>query len=103
MVAALVPPVGREEYLHRFRDHAQTCFATTLYDDVGGDDPEVGTDELYNPAPEDVSAPHFPIPVLFSADLVGRDLAATPRWHEIDTDAHREFVTGVTELIDGSW
>jgi hypothetical protein len=99
MVAAMVPRDRRDSYLETFRDHAQSCFAVTLYDDVpsGSDlDAEVG---LYNPAPEDESAPHSPLPIYFAPDLVGLDAAARRNWHEIDPGAYTFFLSGVTQLI----
>jgi len=101
MVAAMVPRDRREGYLEEFRDHAQGCFAATLYDDVpGGSDLEAGA-EPFNPAPDDEAAPHTPLPILFIPELVGLDLAARRDWHEIDPSAYSGFVDTATDLILG--
>lgn len=106
MVAALVPRDRREEYLERFRDHAQACFAATLYDDVPSglafdDGDGLAEAELFNPAPDDESAPHSPLPVFFVPEFIGMDLATRPGWHEIDRGAYTAFLDGVTDLIFG--
>ncbi|GAA3362792.1 hypothetical protein [Saccharopolyspora gregorii] len=77
MVAAMVPSASAPERLERFRDHAQQCFAETLYDDTCPDD-----DEAFNFGPDDENAPHFPLPILFAHDLVGIDRASVLDWHE---------------------
>lgn len=100
MVAAMVPRDRRETYLEQFRDHAQGCFAATLYDDVPAGTGIEDTD-LFNPSPDDVSAPHFPLPILFIPELVGMDLAARPGWHEIDRSAYAAFLESATDLILG--
>jgi hypothetical protein len=99
MVAAMVPRDRREGYLELFRDHAQGCFAATLYDDIpsGGD---MGV-EPFNPAPDDEAAPHAPLPILFVPELVGLDPASRRDWHEIDRGAYAEFVETVSDLILG--
>ena len=101
MVAAMVPRDRREGYLEVFRDHAQGCFAATLYDDVpSGGDLEADA-ELFNPAPDDDAAPHAPLPILFIPELVGLDPAARRNWHEIDPSAYSTFVDTATDLILG--
>lgn len=101
MVAAMVPRDRREDYLEVFRDHAQSCFAATLYDDVPSRSDLEGDAELFNPAPDDESAPHAPLPILFIPELVGLDLAARPGWHEIDRSAYATFLDSASELIVG--
>lgn len=99
MVAAMVPRDRRESYLDQFTDHAQSCFAASLYDDVPGGD-ELGSQaELFNPAPDDESAPHYPLPIMFVPELVGLDLAARPGWDEIDRSAYTAFLDIATDLI----
>lgn len=101
MVATMVPRDRREAYLEQFTDHAQSCFAATLYDDVpSGSGPENGA-ELFNPAPDDESAPHFPLPILFIPELIGLDLVARPGWDEIDRAAYSAFLDSATDLILG--
>ncbi|MEU6130298.1 hypothetical protein ABZ805_14095 [Saccharopolyspora sp. NPDC047091] len=77
MVAAMVPSASAPERLERFRDHAQQCFAETLYDDAS---PADGA--AFNFGPDDEDAPHFPLPILFSHDLVGIDHTDAPDWHD---------------------
>lgn len=96
MVASMVPSAGTDEYLQRFRDHAQACFAETLYEDASADDVDA-----YNPAPDDEGAPHFPLPISFVGELVGLDAAAGDSWHESDLvrAAFREFLDRSVELL----
>lgn len=77
MVAAMVPSASAPERLERFRDHAQQCFAETLYDDASPDD-----EGAFNYGPDDQDAPHSPLPILFSQDLIGIDHTSTPDWHD---------------------
>lgn len=95
MVASMVPDKRRAEYLEAFREHAWECFSA-LYDDLSSEDPTG-----FNPAPEDNTAPHYPIPVLFTLDLVGLDGAATPGWSDrtFVQAAYREFLDTTTRLI----
>jgi hypothetical protein len=96
MVAALVPQADRESYLRRFADRAQACFATTLYDDEQGED-----SDAFNFAPQDESAPHFPIPIHHSVDLIGVVPGVDPRWRSGGsvTFAYADFLARATELI----
>jgi hypothetical protein len=96
MVAAMVPRDRREAYLEAFRDHAQSCFAATLYDDVpSGENPDEAAAE-FNFAPDDEDAPHAPLPIYFAPDLVALDAAARRNWHEIDPGAYTAFLDGAT-------
>ncbi|MGH3546095.1 MAG: KGGVGR-motif variant AAA ATPase [Mycobacteriales bacterium] len=101
MVAAMVPRSGHEEYLERFRDHAQECFAATLYDEIPGPVPFQRDRELFNPAPDDEAAPHSPLPIYFSPDLLALDAAAHRSWHEADPGAYTAFLAAAAELIVG--
>jgi len=101
MVAAMVPRDRRDAYLESFRDHAQSCFAATLYDDVpSGEDPDEAAAE-FNFAPDDEDAPHAPLPIYFAPDLVTLDAAARRNWHVIDPGAYTAFLDGATVLIVG--
>ncbi|MFF4947258.1 KGGVGR-motif variant AAA ATPase [Streptomyces rubiginosohelvolus] len=98
MVASMVPDSTdrpQEQYLEDFRDHAWSCFST-LYDDLAGDD-SAG----FNPSPEDNSAPHSPIPILFTLELVGLDAAATPDWGDRSfvRAAYDSFLATTTRLM----
>jgi len=99
MVAAMVPRDRRESYLEQFTDHAQSCFAATLYDDVPGGEELDSHAELFNPAPDDESAPHYPLLIMFVPELVGLDLAARSGWDEIDRSAYAAFLSNATDLI----
>ena len=101
MVAAMVPRDRRDAYLEVFRDHAQSCFAATLYDDVPSGADTAENSELFNFAPDDDNAPHAPLPIFFAPDLVALDAAARRTWHEIDPGAYTAFLDGATELIVG--
>lgn len=101
MVAAMVPRDRRERYLELFRDHAQGCFAATLYDDLPSGSDLQANSEPFNPAPDDDAAPHAPLPILFIPELVGLDPAARRDWHEIDPSAYATFVDTATDLILG--
>lgn len=101
MVAAMVPRDRRDTYLEAFKDHAQSCFAATLYDDVPSGD---GSDDIaveFNFAPDDEDAPHAPLPIYFAPDLVALDAAARRSWHEIDPGAYTAFLDGAMVLIVG--
>jgi hypothetical protein len=96
MVSAMTPPPV-PTYLERFRDHAQECFASHLYDLAEPDDLEA-----FNPAPDDSDAPHSPVPIYFSSELIGVDsdrvtkLADDPRV----AGAYGAFVNGVIRLVE---
>jgi hypothetical protein len=96
MVAAMVPGLNKEQHLADFLDRAQACFAETLYDDTSG-----GDIEGYNPGLEDTSAPHFPLPVLFSNDLVGLDTSHGGDWYrtEFVSAAFQDFLNGMDAVI----
>lgn len=69
LVAALVPEVGAEAYLKRFRERAWDLFRESLYDEVpGGDDAEPET-ELFSFDFADEDAPHNPLPVYWNRGL----------------------------------
>jgi len=98
MVAAMVPSNRADDYLRSFADNAQECFAATLYDNEEG---PVDLD-LFNFAPDDASAPHFPLPITHNSDLVGLDPSRNASWattNLVDA-AYRSFVDGVTALLE---
>lgn len=96
MVAPLVPR-EYEAYLRRFTDRAQQCFANTLYDET----PQSPLEEAFNFAPDDESAPHYPIPIRHIDDLVGLVPGADDRWESSDLAqlAYGEFVSRVEIMI----
>nr|WP_145483606.1 MULTISPECIES: ParA family protein [Streptomyces] len=98
MVASMVPDSTdrpKEQYLEAFRDHAWACFSV-LYDDLVGDDASG-----FNPSPEDESAPHAPIPILFTLELVGLDAATTSGWdaRSFVRTAYDSFLETTTRLM----
>lgn len=101
MVAALVPPRKPQEYLQRFTDRAQQCFASTLYDPVdassGWNDPI----DSVNFAPGDVYAPHYPIPIFHNLDLQGLVPGIDSEWDRQDTVIHSysRFLDETSEMI----
>jgi hypothetical protein len=99
MVAAMVPASHAAEYLARFRDNAQLLFGELLYDEAGPDDLDA-----FNPPLSDTDAPHSPLPILFSTDLVGIDIAGSIEWLDQDfvNAAFGEFVRGAADLILGA-
>ena len=99
MVAAMVPASSEDEYLGGFRDRAQTLFAEYLYDEVA-----VGDVDAFNPPLTDTEAPHYPLPILFSSDLVGIDVTRDTDWLDQDfvSAAFGRFVSGATSLIIGN-
>jgi hypothetical protein len=101
MVAAMVPRERREAYLEDFRDHAQACFADTLYDNVPGDIALEGGADIFNFTPDDEDAPHSPLPILFVPQFVGMNFASQSDWHKIDPDAYAMFLEGAADLIFG--
>ncbi|HEX4724878.1 MAG TPA: AAA family ATPase [Pseudonocardiaceae bacterium] len=98
MVAAMVPSSQADAYLRGFADNAQECFATTLYDNEEGD---VGL-EAFNFAPDDPSAPHHPLPIAHSSDLVGLDPSRDRSWAatELVAAAYRDFLDGVSAMLE---
>jgi hypothetical protein len=98
MVAAMVPVSQAESYLRGFADNAQDCFAATLYDNEEG-----AVDlNLFNFAPDDPAAPHHPLPITHSMDLVGLDPARNSSWAStgmIET-AYGEFVAAVSAMLE---
>ncbi|MCP2164558.1 KGGVGR-motif variant AAA ATPase [Goodfellowiella coeruleoviolacea] len=97
MVAALVP-ASDKNYLSNFIDHAQECFADTLYDDVGG-----GDTGAFNFAPDDQDGPHWPLPILFHGDLVGLNPVARPNWYAepLIFAAYEKFLELAAQLVVG--
>lgn len=98
VVAAMVPAARESEYLTGFRDRAHTVFESLYDDEVGANDVEV-----FNPAVDDRDAPHSPLPILFSTDLVGLDLTGGVGWLDQDfvVTAFDEFVRSAADLILG--
>ncbi|MCX8066492.1 MAG: P-loop NTPase [Anaerolineae bacterium] len=86
LVAALVPPVGQEEYLRRFQEHSYDLFAEYLYDETP---PEEG--EWFSFDQTDETAPHTPFPVYWE-----RGLLAWANLRSLDSDAvqsaYRKFL-----------
>jgi hypothetical protein len=107
MVAAMVPRDGRDEYLERFRDSAQSCFAEFLYDNESVEEspkmsvPFTTASAPFNFAPEDQDAPHSPLPIMFVQNFVGIDLAGRQDWSGIAPEAYELFLDGAAGLIFG--
>ena len=96
VVASMVPASRRAEYLESLRDNAATAFSD-LYDDVEG-----GEDwNAFNPSLEDESAPHAPVPILFSTDLVGLGSGRNPGWWDqpLVQAAYEDFLLTAAELV----
>lgn len=100
MVAATVPAATEDAYLAAFRDQAQLLFSEFLYDQADAADTEA-----FNPPLSDSEAPHAPLPILFSTDLVGLDSSSGTDWlhQEFVTAAFGEFVRGASGLILGEY
>jgi hypothetical protein len=98
IVAAMVPAATEAEYLAAFRDRAQLLFSESLYDEANPKD-----SDAFNPSLTDKEAPHSPLPILFSADLVGVDVTRHIDWLHQDfvSAAFGPFVHGVADLIFG--
>jgi hypothetical protein len=96
IVAAMFRSAGDIQRLHKLRDNAQQMFADTLYDDAEGADLAA-----YHPALEDDQAPHAPIPILFSHDLIGLDPLQDRDWPELPfvEAAYKRFLKEVYELV----
>lgn len=100
-VASMVPSSGHatvsEDYLDGLRESAYDAFRV-LYDDVtadGIDDPTA-----FNPAETDLDAPHYPIPIVHSIDLVGFR-PETPDWvrQSLIRTAFEPFLETATGLV----
>lgn len=98
LVAAMVPSNRADEYLRNFADNAQECFAATLYENEEG---AVDLD-VFNFAPDDPSAPHYPLPISHSMDLVGLDPRRDDSWATTSMveAAYREFVDAVSAMLE---
>jgi hypothetical protein len=99
MVAAMIPSNQADVYLRNFADNAQECFAATLYDNEEG---AVDLD-VFNFAPDDPSAPHYPLPISHSMDLVGLNPSRDDSWAStsmVET-AYGEFVDAVSAMLEG--
>ncbi len=98
MVAAMVPAAREVEYLDDFRDKAQLLFGESLYDEAGADDPDA-----FNPPVTGNEAPHSPLPILFSTDLIGIDTASGLEWLRQDfvNAAFNPFLRSAANLILG--
>jgi MinD-like ATPase involved in chromosome partitioning or flagellar assembly len=98
MVAAMVPSNQAEVYLRSFADNAQACFADTLYDNEEG---SVDLD-AFNFASDDPSAPHYPLSISHSSDLVALDPSRNNSWASTDLvkAAYREFVDTVSAMLE---
>ncbi|MFF5482817.1 KGGVGR-motif variant AAA ATPase [Streptomyces sp. NPDC012935] len=96
IVAAMFRSAGDIQRLHKLRDNAQKMFAETLYDDAEG-----GDLDAYHPALEDDQAPHSPIPILFSHDLIGLDPLQDRDWPELPfvEAAYKRFLDEVYQLV----
>jgi MinD-like ATPase involved in chromosome partitioning or flagellar assembly len=96
IVAAMFRSAGDIQRLHKLRDNAQKMFADTLYDDAKGADLDA-----YHPALEDDQAPHSPIPILFSHDLIGLDPLQDRDWPELPfvEAAYKRFLNEVYQLV----
>lgn len=103
MVASMVPDTpqrSKEAYLEEFSDHSWSCFSVLYDNEIVGSSDDIPS-EAFNPSPEDDSAPHSPIPILFSLDLVGLDPIGTPDWSSrgyIPT-AYNTFLNVTSRLI----
>ncbi|KAB1931914.1 P-loop NTPase [Micromonospora sp. ALFpr18c] len=99
VVAAMVPASKEVEYLAGFRDKAHLLFSETLYDEASA-----GDFDAYSPPLGDSEAPHSPLSITFTTDLVGVDSATRADWIDQDfiSAAYESFVNGATELIVGT-
>ncbi|MFD8668967.1 KGGVGR-motif variant AAA ATPase [Streptomyces microflavus] len=114
MVASMVPDSVHhpmEIYLRSFRLNSYDCFST-LYDEVmaegtaedsqPSDSGEGTTGSIpFAPSPEDDSAPHHPVPILFEPGLVGMNVPDSPQWQErvFVRAAYLEFLATVVPLV----
>ncbi|WP_052172878.1 KGGVGR-motif variant AAA ATPase [Nocardia sp. BMG111209] len=99
MVAAMVPDrpgMSKDHYLDSFVDRSWSCFSI-LYDNLPDGD-SVG----FNPSPEDITGPHFPIPILFTQELVGIDAVSTDLADiGFVGTAYAEFLRDAGNLVTG--
>lgn len=97
IVATRVPsqPKERDEYLEKFLERSLDAFSV-LYGDV-----EPGEVRVDVPADDDREAPHWPILLDFTFNLVNLDPERS-RWHEDQAvlSAYREFLDGASAAIE---
>ena len=95
VVAAMLPQATAAERLPQLREHAQEAFSV-LYDDEQHADPSA-----FNPPLEALEAPHSPIPIIFSSDLIGLNARTNPAWPELPLvkAAYESFLVTVLRLL----
>ena len=101
MVASMVPDsvhYSKDTHLRSFRENAHATFSV-LYDSLAPDEVAGATEGSW--APEDDSAPHFPIPILFEPGLIGMNVPDSPDWQEraFVQAAYRDFLDTAVPLI----
>lgn len=95
LVASMLPQQDWEERLARIREKAWETFEV-LYDNEDGVDLCA-----YNPPLEDDNAPHAPIPVFFSSDLVALDPAGDRDWitYSLIMGAYEQFLHRLLSVL----
>lgn len=95
VVAAQVDRADPDSYVAAFRERAADCFEA-LYDQA---DP--GDERAFNPAVDEVGAPHDPLVVLFDTEL--RNIHTESFGHALENDVVKasfdRFVEGVRRLL----
>lgn len=96
MVASMVPQSVDNGYLRTFADNSQSCFADTLYDDENSN-----SEGAFNFAPADENAPHYPLGIYHSIDLIGVVPGVDARWLQAGSVnyAYSDFLRRATDLI----
>ncbi|MEV7596634.1 P-loop NTPase [Kitasatospora sp. NPDC089797] len=95
VVAAMLPQTDWEERLNTLRGNALDVFSN-LYDDEAE-----GDFEAFNPSFENDDAPHAPIPIFFSNELVSLDPARDRDWIDLPLikSAYKLFLEKVERII----
>jgi hypothetical protein len=98
MVAAMTPAISDDLYLQEFRERAAACFES-VYDELSP-----GDEDAYNPAVDDDSAPHFPLPIRFDLSLRNLDHVKFEQLisSSVVDALYEDFYLGFQTLVSGS-
>jgi|YelNatPaOPRAMG01_1025707.scaffolds.fasta_scaffold30361_3 hypothetical protein len=99
LVAALIPPPDLDRdrnYLPRFREQAWELFREWLYDEEPS-----GEEEPFSYAPEDESAPHYPLPIYWQRGLLAIPSLRSLNFDEISPGAYGEFLSQFDQRLLG--
>jgi hypothetical protein len=99
VVAAMIPELGREDYVARLNESSYNLFAETIYEKTDNDELDCFNFDVSNN-----NAPHYRIPILWNSSFQEFN-PLTPHFFEINAPqiiaCYEQFLDSVTKLI--SW